>query len=104
MATLYYAAAEGLTNATKHSDADRVRVELRTGGDRVSVAVTDDGRGGVDQTGAGISGIRDRAQLLGGDVEVVEVPGGGTRFLAWVPLPAGQAGAAARPTSPSVGQ
>ena len=74
---------EALSNARQHSAARHVRVSLgATGEDVLSVEVADDGRGFVAETvdeGMGLSTMRERAALLGGDLEVSSEPGGGTR-------------------------
>ena len=49
-ATVYYLVSEALTNALKHADATEVRVEVRLLGQRLLVAVHDDGRGGAQES------------------------------------------------------
>ena len=83
--TLYYAAAEALTNSAKHSGARRARIDVDVGPEMVSVTITDDGSGGADATGAGVLGIRDRTRLLGGDVRLRDTAAGGTELTAFVP-------------------
>ncbi len=73
---------EALTNARQHSAARHVRVSLGATGEELSVEVSDDGRGFVAEPidgGMGLSTLRERAALLGGDLEVSSEPGGGTR-------------------------
>ena len=59
---------ESLTNVLKHAGASRARVQIARGTDRVSVEVTDDGRGGAegDGSGNGLRGMRERVTALGG--------------------------------------
>ncbi|MFE4971547.1 histidine kinase [Kitasatospora sp. NPDC056651] len=76
-AVAYFAVAEALTNAAKHSGATRTTVRVARRGDRLSVEVTDNGVGGADETrGTGIAGIRHRVRALDGTVHV-HSPGGG---------------------------
>jgi PAS domain S-box-containing protein len=73
---------EALTNARRHAAARHVRVSARRSEDQVRVEIADDGRGfdaassGGD--GMGIKGMRERAALAGGDLEVRSAPGAGT--------------------------
>ena len=86
---LYRIAQESLANAQKHSGAACVRVRLRFAESSVRLDVVDDGRGFVPHlcgSGLGIAGMRERASLVGGDVEVTSRPMGGTRVTAVVPL------------------
>ena len=92
----YYVVAEALTNVAKYAQADSARVEVRTLGDRLLVAVSDDGVGGADLGGgSGLRGLQDRVEALGGRLHVESVPGAGTSVRADLPqtLPA-SAGAA----------
>ena len=83
----YYVVSEALTNATKHGHASvvHVAVEERSGG--LQVSVRDDGVGGADLArGSGLIGLRDRAEALGGSLEVSSLPGKGTLILVQLPL------------------
>src|SRR3954463_3945608 len=76
----YRVAQEALSNAIQHSGADHVRVELVRAGDRVELTVADNGSGFTfDQAarGLGIHGMRERALLVGGDVQGGWRPKGG---------------------------
>jgi PAS domain S-box-containing protein len=80
---------EALANARRHSGATAVEVRLRIGGRNLLAAVTDDGRGfdaGSVRSGVGLSAMRERAEALGGDIEVESRPGEGTRVTVRVPL------------------
>jgi signal transduction histidine kinase len=84
---------EALTNIARHAQATSVRVDLRAVGDTVVLEVTDNGRGiadgeAADPAGLGILGMRERALLLGGALELSSVEPNGTRLSVWVPLPA----------------
>jgi len=81
----YRIAQELLTNVRRHSNAKTVNVELRNLGDDVLLSVTDDGDGFDTaaalqrDAGMGLHGIREGAEILGGDVHVQSRPGTGTR-------------------------
>jgi signal transduction histidine kinase len=85
--TAYFVIAEGLTNAAKHTDADRVRVAVSRTEDALSVSIEDDGPGGADPEGPGLDGLRKRVRALDGSLEVSSPPGG-PRILSAV-LPCG---------------
>ncbi len=86
-ATAYFVVAEGLANAAKHAAAAGIRVDVARDGDRLVVAVEDDGRGGADPArGSGLHGLRDRVGAVGGTCTVDSPPGGGTRVRAELPL------------------
>ncbi|WP_017592463.1 sensor histidine kinase [Nocardiopsis potens] len=77
-ATGYRIVQEALTNAVRHSGAAHARVGLVFGERWLEISVTDDGRGAPDgvRPGNGITGMRERAALLGGDFSAGPRPGG----------------------------
>lgn len=102
----YRIAQEALTNVVRHAGAAVVVVEVGRDGDALVLTVEDDGRGGAVRSGAGagdaaghaaddgvraapegagILGMRERAALLGGAVEITSEPGRGTRVVARLP-------------------
>ena len=83
--TLYYVAAESLTNATRHADAAGVEILLGIDGSAVRMTVTDDGAGGADPSGGGLTGLADRVAAVGGDMVVASPLGGGTRIVVEIP-------------------
>jgi signal transduction histidine kinase len=90
-AAVYFCALEGLQNATKHSGAGQVAIDIRSvgdaSGDRVELRITDDGRGfSPDRTGDGLRSIRDRIESLQGAVTIASAPGRGTRITAGIPM------------------
>jgi two-component system NarL family sensor kinase len=88
---LYRIAQEALTNTRKHAHAHAVHITLRRRGGVLTLAVRDDGNGFSPRTrrggdGQGLIGMRERAKLLGGRLEVRSAPGKGTRITARVPI------------------
>lgn len=79
---VYRVAQEALSNAARHSGAERVAVALRRRGDGgVELDVDDDGCGfAFDESegGLGIAGMRERALLIGGELTIESRPGRGT--------------------------
>jgi two-component system, NarL family, sensor kinase len=88
-AELFRIAQEALSNVRKHARAHRVSMSLRRRGRTVTLAVTDDGvglpPGGGRGAGHGLVGMRERARLLGGKLQVRSRPGEGTTITARVP-------------------
>jgi len=81
---------EGLTNVARHARASRVLVTLRESDGHLLVEVADDGRGisEAEQSGIGslgLLGMRERAQLLGGEFTIGGVPGRGTTLRVRLP-------------------
>jgi two-component system sensor histidine kinase UhpB len=78
----YRVAQEALSNAVQHGHPRRVVVRLGGRGGSLELVVADDG-GGFDPrnngSGLGIAGMRERALLCGGSLEVASTPGAGTR-------------------------
>jgi signal transduction histidine kinase len=82
---MYRIAQEALANVLRHAEASRVGVRLRSDLDCVSLEIHDDGRGfDVDSIDAteqfGLRGMRERARLVGGALNVESLPGQGTRI------------------------
>lgn len=82
---------ESLSNISRHSRATRVRVELRTEGDCISMTVSDNGVGllgsGRNKAGSfGLVGIEERVNILGGTFVITSTPGEGTSIGVSVPL------------------
>jgi signal transduction histidine kinase len=83
----YRIVQEALTNAIKHADASLARVRVCRTADGVQLEVVDDGAGpSGNGRGQGLIGMRERASLLGGEVEAGPQPGGGFRVKATLPL------------------
>lgn len=76
---LYFAAVEAMSNVTKHSQATRAWVRLRSTGHGIRLVVGDDGRGGADRAaGTGLRGIAERLSAFDGTLTVQSPPGGPT--------------------------
>ena len=91
-AAVFRIAQEALSNVRKHAKARRVRVVLTYSERSVRLLIEDDGRGfeaGAKSASAdggfGLAGIKQRAALIGADVEVDSSPGWGTRVRVFVP-------------------
>ena len=83
---LYRVAQESLTNAARHSGADHLELRLLPDGEGVVLSVEDDGVGlDGEPAGAGITGMRERALLIGGDLTIAGGPTGGTCVRLTVP-------------------
>jgi two-component system sensor histidine kinase UhpB len=86
---IYRVAQEALTNAARHSEARHIDVHLGRFNSSVVLEVADDGKGFAfaDETkGLGLSGMRERALLVNGKLEVDSRPGKGTTVRLEVPL------------------
>jgi two-component system sensor histidine kinase UhpB len=85
LTALYRICQEGLTNASKHAQARHVNVEVTDAGDRLRMFIRDDG-GGIDPStlastrGLGLVGMRERALLWGGTLEITNSEDGGTQL------------------------
>jgi signal transduction histidine kinase len=87
---------EAATNTLRHARASKLEIRVDLRGDTLLVMVRDDGigfdpEGARDRQGLGLHGMRERAQLVGGTLQVLSVPGVGTTILARLPLHRGEA-------------
>ncbi|MEO9174203.1 MAG: GAF domain-containing sensor histidine kinase [Gaiellales bacterium] len=92
--TLYRITQEALSNVAKHSQARRAVVSVVQAGNTITLRVRDDGIGfepNARSTGFGLIGMRERAALVSGRLELESSPGGGTTVEVVIP---------ARPVSP----
>jgi signal transduction histidine kinase len=87
----YFAVAEALTNATRHSGARTVQVRMRyaahgRGAGLLRIEVSDDGAGGADPAnGTGLAGVEKRLATFDGVLAVSSPPGGPTIIVMEVP-------------------
>jgi two-component system NarL family sensor kinase len=88
----YRLVQEALNNVVKHSSATSSRVTARVADHTLEIIVEDDGCGfdsGSVKDGRGLLGMRERIELLGGEIDVRSEPQGGTRISARVPVKSG---------------
>jgi signal transduction histidine kinase len=83
--TAYRIVQESLTNVVRHAHATEATVAVRYEPDGLVVEVSDNGRGGVNGAGHGLTGMRERAASIGGTLEAGPAPGGGFRVHAALP-------------------
>ncbi len=93
---LYRIVQECLTNTVRHSNAKRVSIMLRETEDAVKATIKDDGYGfdyeaflknPGQERGLGLAGMRERAVLLDGTLDISSQPGNGTMVKVRIPLP-----------------
>jgi two-component system sensor histidine kinase UhpB len=85
---VYRFTQEALSNVAQHARARRVEVGLARSGGGVELSVRDDGRGfdpATEHEGIGLSGMAERARLVGARFDVASRPGGGTELTLQVP-------------------
>ena len=94
---VYRIAQEAVSNALKYADASEIVVALDVDDDRLAIEVRDDGRGfspadedaAVERGGGnGLHTMRQRAEELGAELDIISTPGTGTRVRLAVPLAA----------------
>jgi PAS domain S-box-containing protein len=80
---------EALTNIARHAEASEASVRIEETDDGIRLEVQDNGRGfaaASDKKTFGLLGMRERATMLGGILEIDSQPGQGTRITGWLPL------------------
>jgi signal transduction histidine kinase len=86
-AALYFIASSALSNAQAHARASRVAIRLRPVDDGVQLSILDDGLGGAREgQGTGLTGMRDRAETVGGKLVIDSPRGGPTEITAVIPI------------------
>jgi signal transduction histidine kinase len=100
---LFRIAQEALHNAERHSEATEINVTFTFGEDETRLEVADNGAGfsPAEAAGAfaasgrlGLTSMRERAELLGGSLEIQSSPGNGTRVIASIPVPVAEGSSA----------
>jgi signal transduction histidine kinase len=81
----YFVVAEALANAIKYADAERIEIRIWRSNGTLVAEVEDDGRGGADPTGGGLTGLRQRVAALDGTFSVESPTGGRTKVRAELP-------------------
>jgi signal transduction histidine kinase len=83
--TAWFIACEAISNAVKHADAAEIEVNVGAMDGTLTLTVSDDGVGDADPQGAGLRGIADRAEAIGGAVSIRSRPDGGTVVIGKLP-------------------
>jgi signal transduction histidine kinase len=87
---LYHIALEALNNIVKHSESKNAKIEFAIKDGNIVMKISDNGKGfetDRPHSGLGLRNMRERGQLLGGDVEVASTPGKGTQVRVKVKVP-----------------
>jgi len=83
--TAWFIACEAISNAVKHARAAEIAVNVGAMNGTLTLTVSDDGVGDADPQGAGLRGIADRAEAVGGALAVRTRPDGGTIVIGTLP-------------------
>jgi signal transduction histidine kinase len=89
--TAYRITQEALTNVARHAAAKHVTITLQSNNGELRLNVVDDGKGFEQQIlkdgeGLGVAFMRERASLVGGDLDVASAPENGTTVTFTAPL------------------
>jgi signal transduction histidine kinase len=109
--TIYRIMQEALTNVSRHAQATKAVVSISERNGMLYASVTDDGQGLPDagrlgprgdglEGGFGMSGMRERAELVGGELEFLPAPGKGTIAQLAVPIAGRPSPASEEPHDP----
>jgi PAS domain S-box-containing protein len=87
---MFRIAQEAMRNAVRHGRARRIDISMRGLDSGLQLAVRDDGMGfdlarHRNRPSLGLASMRERARLLGGELDIESAPGEGTTVIAWVP-------------------
>lgn len=88
--SLFRIAQEALNNISKHASADKIEARLTGEGKEIVLEIADNGTGfdpgnRVRPTAVGLSGIRERAKVIGANTTITSAPGEGTRLTVILP-------------------
>ncbi|MBD3825494.1 MULTISPECIES: sensor histidine kinase [Stenotrophomonas] len=92
---------EAATNIARHAQAHQAWVHFEEDGRSLLMQIRDDGRGGVQSDGNGLSGMRERVAALRGTLHLQSVRGEGTCLSVRIALPAATTAVAALPATPA---
>jgi signal transduction histidine kinase len=81
----YFVVAESLTNVAKHAGGATAHVRLFEEDERLVIEIADEGPGGADRDGGGLTGLRHRVEALDGALTVSSTAGAGTTVRAELP-------------------
>ncbi|MCX5206445.1 histidine kinase [Streptomyces sp. NBC_00237] len=81
----YFVVSESVTNAAKHAGATQVSVRVQLRDETLHLSITDDGRGGADPSGGGLTGLRSRVAACNGVLHIDSPAGGPTTIAAELP-------------------
>jgi signal transduction histidine kinase len=100
--TVFLIFKEAINNVVRHSDCDRVDVELRVDGSLLVLTVSDDGKGFEitrESAGNGLASMRSRAASMGGQVDIDSRKTSGTRVSLCLPIKPSRPGLTKRHTT-----
>lgn len=90
---LYRIAQEAVNNALLHAEAGHIELELAITSEETRMSIKDDGRGfdpaNIDEDRFGLTGMNERAKLLGGTLNILTTRGKGTWLEVGVPMKGG---------------
>jgi len=88
---VYFVCSEALANVDKHASASSASMTVTVGAHVAEIEVCDNGVGGADpQSGSGLVNLVDRVEALGGTVDIISPPDGGTCVVVALPVDARQ--------------
>ncbi len=101
---LYRVAQEALTNVARHAQASQAEVRIQKLDGAICMKIKDDGKGFQEERGLhgkknkrlGLLGMRERLEMVGGNLTIESTPGKGTTIQAQVPFADGRAGGGTR--------
>jgi len=111
--TVYRVVQEALTNVLKHANAQNVSIIVEHRGNRVRAIVEDDGAGfdveamiekPLSERRLGLMGMKERASLVGGTLDIESRPGAGTTVILYIPISLPQLGDPLEETTHLVGR
>ncbi|WP_223881071.1 sensor histidine kinase [Nesterenkonia ebinurensis] len=85
-AVAYFVVSEAMNNVIAHAEAEHASVTVQRTRDSLEIAIDDDGAGGADeQSGTGLTGLRQRVESVDGTLRMVSEPGQGTQIRVELP-------------------